>query len=83
MALIKVTQEDIQLGQRQSPFFCAAALAIKRAYPKAKVILFGWKVLINRRTYFLPPEASERISQLDETGTGQPFEFELSSAQER
>lgn len=85
---IKVTQKDIDQGQRSSTHACPIALAIRRRFPRAiRVSVMSYRVDVHRtlltaddRVYTLPPDAKLFIGMFDSGGGGsvvKPFTFEM------
>ena len=74
--LIKVTQQDIELGMRFSSLRCPVACAIKRA-ADAAVAVGATSVIIYDQRLPLPAVAELAIRDFDAGRVILPFEFEL------
>jgi hypothetical protein len=77
---IKVTQEDIDCGKRDSIYACPVALAAERLGFRATVGL--WSIDLNVSDwmwwrYKLPPDVRNFINAFDHSEPVAPFEFEL------
>lgn len=80
---IHVTQEDIDTGQRNKPWACPVALAIKRAMP-THVVEAGPEVVylhkpgdLANTAYHTPITASFFIENFDNGAPVSPFSFDL------
>lgn len=79
--LIKVTQEDINIGKKRSGCLCPVALGFKREYPfkDLKVGTHSLFIIENGVTtrYKLPSKVTDFIYKYDNGFYTQPFEFEM------
>lgn len=82
--LIKVTQEDIDLGKPRSYQYCPVALAVVRACNRAvEYVSVGFGVVdvyLLPREHLMaryPAEVNTFIGNFDRGATVAPFEFEL------
>jgi hypothetical protein len=76
--LIKVTEDHIRRGRRQSICKCPIALAIMEAVPTRLLIVGPNVVSIDIGEFLLPKEAQDFIGDFDfEKKKVSPFEFEL------
>jgi hypothetical protein len=79
--LIKVTQDDIDTGQRRHPLFCPVSLAVQRTLNTKHVLVSVVDIEINYGTEDdkvakLPEDISDIIRDYDDGEDMFPFEFE-------
>lgn len=75
---IQVRQEDIEQGEKNHPWCCAIARAIKRACPDATSVevndAFSY---VDDNTYIMPNEATQFVYNFDDGLPVEAAEFEL------
>jgi hypothetical protein len=76
---VQVTQEDIDKGDRLNNWRCPLCRALWRATREKWVVEQTTCFPLSNRNAFipLPAEAIKFISTFDQTGCGEPFEFQL------
>ncbi len=65
---IEVTPADLAHGEPGNACYCAAARAMRRALPGAKVAMFGGHCEINGRPYALPQVVTDFVTAFDNAG---------------
>ena len=77
--LVKVTQEHIRQGERQSATGCPVALAISEQLGLRKVVVHGYHVLLGKfhGNFALPESVTDWIKSFDRGETVGPISFQL------
>ena len=76
--LIKVTQEDIDLGVKYNGTKCAVGRAVRRQFdPNCSVVVYSVYNKKSDAIASLPASASDFIKDFDDCRHVKPFEFEL------
>lgn len=75
--IIKVTQEDIDMGHKRSAIECPVALALRREVGNLRCVGNSY-IELNNRKYSTPEIVQNFIFQFDHNYIAMdPFEFEL------
>ncbi len=74
--LVKITQEDIDQGDKYNPGWCPVALAVKRTTGNKDVSVGFW-VHVDGTIYRLANRISDWIYRFDQGGTVRPITFRL------
>lgn len=74
---IRVTQKNIDLGERGCPANCAVSLALKRTFKTDIVAVSRYFCVVEGQEIRFPRKVSDFIHDFDTYATVNPFQFEL------
>jgi hypothetical protein len=79
---LEITADDIERGERANCQWCPVALALRRAFPGRKVVVWHDRAEIAGRPYWLPQSVRDFVTNYDDDVTpmrtpARPLSFEL------